>query len=387
MPLFHALPGKVIIREYPAHCLEAAGFHEEDVIHATSRSVEQFVDSKKQHFVLTAGLQTSMHAAWKWGLPYSNQFITLRGGNDEDHFWNEGARSHGSDKVEQSARFPTLLNTKYVQQNCRRSSKAWSHRILPDRKTIFYLATRPHGCSDVGFISPPPGRHCQEGRFPSKVVLQGLVKLAQQQNVIVRPHPADIDHYFSNPSFWQNWCPGCILDDYRDGYSFFDTATLADVIIGEPSAVTSGVVYHAAEKGIPMIYLLRDFSLYLCLRKKVLNTSMAYLFFPDFSHHWKDFVDTVKKVQLKQPRTALRLQKAYFEALNGPIDGYEEYRVATALLKGALLGQGDDLRMAQELARLEHLLANISNLSLDLKGIQLPVCEEECCQRASTDEH
>ncbi|CAE8626298.1 unnamed protein product, partial [Polarella glacialis] len=409
LTLFHVLPGRLLVPSFGEAAwppgvssgsqhegLLTRGFREADVLLASDADVRDFLALGPRHLVLaTGGVRDWL--AEKWGLrrpeqrtstsrsaattrDVFSQVVALSHGADEDHFWGGD-----SSKVERGARFPTLQFTRYMQRHRHKSAALSSSKLLswlrPGLPTLLYLATSLDHCSSPAFLSPAPTGtwRCEPGKAPSRVVMRGLRHLCSKANVIVRPHPQDLEEH--GLSYFGRALPGAFIDDYRAGRTPGELAELADVLVGEPSAATAAALRSALGK--PLVYLLRDERMYSCVRAHVLNDDMAEVFFPDAANSSAAlFLRVLERARARDWRSARAARSRYLRRYHGRVDGFEEYRLALRLLElGA--GQGDSDFPAAELRELRRLLRNFSHVPL-WDTPRPPPCNSSCCKELAT---
>eukprot|EP00931_Biecheleriopsis_adriatica_P052426 TRINITY_DN30494_c0_g1_i1.p1 TRINITY_DN30494_c0_g1~~TRINITY_DN30494_c0_g1_i1.p1 ORF type:complete len:462 (+),score=52.52 TRINITY_DN30494_c0_g1_i1:65-1450(+) len=379
MPLFHALPGKIFVATaelvplqsqlglgmQQEAALSRRGFLESDILKGDANYLHWSLRASPRWLVLSAG--HGVHWDVRPGHP---QFITLGHGVDEDHLW----RLNEMAKVSEAEKYPSLSFSRYLQEHCHRPVDALLRWVNPNRPVILYFASKCMSCDQPCFISKPPlTRWCKQRDMPDRTVIGGLRMLSRIANVIVRPHPRDLDSVDSSIAAFRDLFPRCYIDDYKMGHSIHALAKLADVIISEPSAVMASALYQASDTAL--VYLLRNRSLYDCINDKVINRSMAEIFFPPESNSSFDLIRAVKKAMAQNGPEQRRARQEHFKRYYGDIDGYEEYRIAASILESRIWG---NVEMAREVGTLKRILSKFTSKS-KLNGVRPPTCDRSCC--------
>eukprot|EP00928_Gymnodinium_smaydae_P015770 TRINITY_DN15846_c0_g1_i2.p1 TRINITY_DN15846_c0_g1~~TRINITY_DN15846_c0_g1_i2.p1 ORF type:complete len:385 (-),score=83.31 TRINITY_DN15846_c0_g1_i2:27-1181(-) len=259
MPMFHVLPGKLVfprdsdinqelqgLGAQQRAALERRGFDpEQDVTLGGTQAMHWHVESGRRHIVL------SMSPPARWDLrSTTDQFFELSHGVDEDHFW----RLEGH-KAEHAAWSPSLLFSKYAHEHCRRGTEPLKAKLKPSRLTVLYLASKANHCNDACFFSGPSFDNCSP-KNPNPHIWTFLQRMSRRHNVIIRPHPRDLDGADGGYKRIRRTFPHCLISEYKDGYDVRALARLADVILAEPSGVSSAVLAEAP--GTAFVYLLRE---------------------------------------------------------------------------------------------------------------------------------
>jgi len=198
--------------------------------------------------------------------------------------------------------------------------------------------------------------------------------LCKAMNVIIRPHPRDLDGVEFGLNAWRKEFPDCIINDYKDGFDVVGLAGLADVIVAEPSGVSTALIASMPQK--PAVYLLRNRGTYECLEDLVVNSSMAHVFFPMEAQDEADLLKAVRRANANYGKTQRAARHTYFKRYFGYIDGYEEYRVVFGVLQRTTFGDED---MRREVGELGKLLARFTKPS-QIDGVTPPMCDRLCCQ-------
>eukprot|EP00929_Paragymnodinium_shiwhaense_P053311 TRINITY_DN26678_c0_g1_i8.p1 TRINITY_DN26678_c0_g1~~TRINITY_DN26678_c0_g1_i8.p1 ORF type:complete len:441 (-),score=70.42 TRINITY_DN26678_c0_g1_i8:67-1389(-) len=338
MPLFHVLPGKLALPKtelWPeqsvqgmglqqAMAIPRRGFTSSDIEESSTPAFHNHLNSGRRNLII------SVSNGALWGLRDEiDQFVQLSHGVDEDHLWRMEWN-----KADLSALNPTLLFSKYLREHCHRNASAMAARLRKDVPTVLYIASKPMMCHQPCFLSQPPFKFCPkdgDNEMPSWVIWKGLQRLCREMNVIIRPHPRDFDGAEFGMQTWRQTFPDCIINDYKDGFSFFGLASIADVVIAEPSGISTAVI--AGMPAIPAVYLLRSRQMYTCMEHLVINSSMAEIFFPLEGEDDRALLKAVRRAKAKHNMRRSGPRRAYFKKYFGYIDGYEEYRVALRILK------------------------------------------------------
>eukprot|EP00929_Paragymnodinium_shiwhaense_P093604 TRINITY_DN53814_c0_g1_i1.p1 TRINITY_DN53814_c0_g1~~TRINITY_DN53814_c0_g1_i1.p1 ORF type:complete len:495 (-),score=116.98 TRINITY_DN53814_c0_g1_i1:634-2118(-) len=381
MPIFHVFPGKLLLPDLRLskagdssflnivgeQCMHPfvekgwcdqhkvmlkRGFNESDVMYATQDEVNDYIAGSVRHVILSTGGDDKAHII-KWGVKRSKaQVVHLSHGTDEDHIWR------GAVLGRRQGYFPSILFTRFMGQTRRLNPRWMSANMRPGLPIIYYIATFSGGdlrkCRVPTVILPRKG--CEE---PAFAVVSGLKTLAHSYNIIIRPHPLDIDTK-TRLDYLRQTFPNCIIDDYKDGNSPVALAELAEVIIAEPSSLITSLLFFLKRK--PIVYLVRDWQRYTCARDYVINDAMAEVFFPDSVNSTSAFLYAVARAKAfaggpGQEEARRKYVKLYY----GDLDGFEEYRVVVMILRYCVHG---DVVMERQVDRLEADLKRFSQLDV-----------------------
>jgi hypothetical protein len=391
VPIFHILPGKILLPDNTSTLMRSLlrtnnyaglsnsiassrGLEESDIIY--HRDVFGWLKQKPRHVVLHTVPESqipNMNFAIMPGA--SDRFFLQPHGYDDDHLWDERSRLVRTWK---NRRFPSVWFSNFLQTHALAKPQLYLNE-LPNfdksKKTVLYLSSYSDTCHYNSFLSKSSSRGTCKTGYDG--VVEGLNLLTKNYNVIVRPHPRVLDEDFKGVENFQKICSKCIIDDYKNGFSIGETAKLSDVVVIEPSSMAFQVIQHAPEAQI--LLMLKDEKRYACIKDTVMNDDMATIYWPDAHRNGFGLLKAVDNIKRPTPEM-VKARKEWFQAYQGDIDGFEEYRVVLQMFRALDCG-GACKDMQEDITNMEELLGKFSNISARKKSPVLYQCHGDCCPK------
>merc|ERR1711972_209415 len=104
---------------------------------------------------------------------------------------------------------------------------------------------------------------------------------------------------------------------------------------------------------------------------------MGEIAFLDEASSEDAILDAVNRARAKTGSAEVQARQALLRMYYGPFDGYEEYRLALGVLRKLTHGNST---MAQEVDRLENILATFSQVRFGDTPRRPPLCDRVCCR-------